>query len=95
MTPDLPSIVAAIVVHDGCLLLVRRRIAEGSLSWQFPAGEREHGETAEHAALREAAEEVGLPVRPVSYIGERDPPRHETAHDLHRVPDRQRRVPNN
>ena len=74
MTPPRPAIVAAIVVRDGRVLLVRRRIAEGSLSWQFPAGEREHGETVEHAAVRETAEEVGLPVRSVSVIGERDHP---------------------
>jgi hypothetical protein len=32
-----PSISAAIVIQDGRVLMVRRRVSEGTLSWQFPA----------------------------------------------------------
>ncbi|GLV85671.1 hypothetical protein Slala03_53600 [Streptomyces lavendulae subsp. lavendulae] len=32
---------AAIVVHEDRVLWVRRRVAEGNLSWQFPAGKAE------------------------------------------------------
>lgn len=32
-----PGIAAAIVVHEGRVLMVRRRVSEGQLSWQFPA----------------------------------------------------------
>jgi hypothetical protein len=46
-----PAIAAAIIVSNGHVLLVRRRLTEGSLSWQFPAGEVEPGETAEQAAV--------------------------------------------
>ena len=68
------TIVAAVVVHDGRVLLVRRRIAEGDLSWQFPAGVQEPGETPQQTAVREVAEEVGLTVVPVAVLGERRHP---------------------
>jgi len=65
------SIVAAVIVADGKVLLVRRRVREGTLSWQLPAGEVETGETAEVAVSREVQEEVGLKVAPTEVIGER------------------------
>ncbi len=64
-------IAAAIIVSDGRVLLVRRRVSEGQLSWQFPAGAVEPGESDEEAAVREAWEEVGLRVRAVKRLGER------------------------
>ncbi len=66
-----PAIAAAIIVQDGKLLLVHRRVSEGSLSWQFPAGAVEAGETFEEAAVRETAEETGLTVEAVKMLGER------------------------
>jgi 8-oxo-dGTP diphosphatase len=66
-----PSIVAAIIVQDGKVLMVRRRVREGTLSWQFPAGEAETGETAEATAVRETREEVDLTVAPDKVLGER------------------------
>ncbi|WP_411103434.1 NUDIX hydrolase [Streptomyces sp. cmx-4-9] len=41
------AVAAAVVVHEGQVLLVRRRVAEGRLSWQFPAGKVEAGETGQ------------------------------------------------
>jgi 8-oxo-dGTP diphosphatase len=41
------------------------------LSWQFPAGAVESGETREDAAVRESAEETGLTVRVLRLLGER------------------------
>jgi 8-oxo-dGTP diphosphatase len=66
-----PPIAAAVVVNDGQVLLIRRRVAEGSLSWQFPAGEVEAGESAEDAAVREALEEADVKVKATSVLGER------------------------
>ena len=66
-----PAIAAAIIVNDGQVLLVRRRVAEGELSWQFPSGAVEAGETPEDAAVREAFEETTLTVRAAKRIGER------------------------
>ena len=68
---DKPAIAAAVIVHDGQLLLVRRRVAEGSLSWQFPAGGIEPGESPEDAAVRETFEETGLVVAARRVLGDR------------------------
>jgi 8-oxo-dGTP diphosphatase len=68
---DRPSIVAAIIVQDGKVLMVRRRVREGTLSWQFPAGESETGETAEDTAIRETREETALEVSADKVLGER------------------------
>jgi 8-oxo-dGTP diphosphatase len=66
-----PAIAVAVIVHEGKVLLVRRRVKEGALSWQFPAGEVEPGEAPEEAAVRETSEEVSLRVRPLRLLGER------------------------
>ncbi|GAA1026733.1 8-oxo-dGTP diphosphatase MutT [Virgisporangium ochraceum] len=66
-----PAIAAAIVVKDGRILMVRRSIREGELSWQFPAGEIEPGESEYDAAVRETAEETGVRVRAIGKIGAR------------------------
>jgi 8-oxo-dGTP diphosphatase len=68
---DKPGISAAIIVDSGKVLMVRRAVKEGKLSWQFPAGAIEAGEAAEDAAVRETLEETGLTVKAVKLIGER------------------------
>ena len=68
---DRPSIVAAIIVQDGKVLMVRRRVREDTLSWQFPAGESESRETAEDTAVRETREETALDVAADKVLGER------------------------
>ncbi|ALO97231.1 Hydrolase, NUDIX family [Streptomyces hygroscopicus subsp. limoneus] len=70
-----PGIGAAIVVSEGRVLMVRRRVSEGQLSWQFPAGEIEPGETREDAAVRETHEETGVEVAAVKLLGERIHPK--------------------
>lgn len=74
-TEPKPGISAGIVVHEGKVLMVRRRVKEGELSWQFPAGAIEDGETAEQAAVRETQEETGLTVEAVKLLGERIHPK--------------------
>lgn len=67
-------VACAVITRDDRVLLVRRRHSEGTLSWQFPAGEVEPGEADEAAAVRETAEEVGLVVRGVRVLGDRTHP---------------------
>jgi 8-oxo-dGTP pyrophosphatase MutT (NUDIX family) len=55
-------IAAAVVTYGGRVLLIRRAVTEGALSWQFPAGKVLPGEGVEEAAMREAAEETGVEV---------------------------------
>jgi 8-oxo-dGTP diphosphatase len=74
-TEERPGIAAAIVVQDGAVLMVRRRVAEGQLSWQFPAGEIEPGESPDQAAVRETLEEVGMNVTALKLLGERVHPK--------------------
>ncbi|MFK4801694.1 NUDIX hydrolase [Streptomyces sp. MPA0124] len=64
-----PGISAAIIVDEGRVLMVRRRVGEGDLLWQFPAGAIEEGEAPEEAAVRETAEETGLVVTSDRQIG--------------------------
>ncbi|MGW0920131.1 NUDIX hydrolase [Streptomyces sp. NPDC002755] len=70
-----PDVSAAIITSNDRVLMVRRRVKEGELSWQFPAGGVEEGETAEEAAVRETLEETGLTVRVVKYLGDRVHPK--------------------
>ncbi|MFD4906590.1 NUDIX hydrolase [Kitasatospora purpeofusca] len=70
-----PGIAAAIVIHEGRVLMVRRRVSEGELSWQFPAGKIEAGEDPVQAAVRETREETGLDVAGHRVLGERVHPK--------------------
>ncbi|MFG2480972.1 NUDIX hydrolase [Streptomyces fagopyri] len=64
-------IAGAVVASEGRVLLIRRAVPVGDLVWQFPAGKVDVGESVEGAAVREAWEEAGVVVEPVSMIGER------------------------
>ncbi|MEU1222620.1 NUDIX hydrolase [Streptomyces microflavus] len=84
MTTEInPAVAAAVVVQDGRALLVRRRVPEGALSWQFPAGKIESDETAGEAAARETREETGLLVTPQIMLGQRVHPM--TGREIHYV----------
>ncbi|MFE5717588.1 NUDIX hydrolase [Streptomyces erythrochromogenes] len=64
-------IAGAVVVHEGRVLLVRRRAAEDPLSWQFAAGKVEPDESCDEAAVRETKEEAGLDMVAFAGLGAR------------------------
>ncbi|MFE7398817.1 NUDIX hydrolase [Streptomyces sp. NPDC057557] len=74
-TETKPGISAAIIVQGDRVLMVRRRVKEGELMWQFPAGAIEAGESAKDAAVRETEEETGLTVKAIRLLGERVHPK--------------------
>jgi ADP-ribose pyrophosphatase YjhB (NUDIX family) len=51
------------------IVLARRAIEPGRGKWVFPGGYVDRGEVVEHAAIREAREEVGLDVRLDGLVG--------------------------
>ncbi|MEV0887669.1 NUDIX hydrolase [Streptomyces microflavus] len=84
MTTEInPAVAAAVVVQDGRVLLVRRRVSEGALSWQFPAVKIESGETAGEAAARETREELGLLMTSQIVLGQRVHPM--TGREIHYI----------
>jgi 8-oxo-dGTP diphosphatase len=69
---ELPSKVAlGIVLHDGSVLVVKKRVQDGAMDWRFPGGVVESGESEADAAVREVLEETGVRCSPVRKLGER------------------------
>ena len=63
------EVVAALIVHDGRVLVARR--AEGKSNpglWEFPGGKVEAGETHATALAREIKEELGVDVKVGSHL---------------------------
>ena len=61
--PDRPFVgVGAVIVHEGRVLLVKRRYEPLAGRWSLPGGAVEVGETLEACLVREMAEETGLEV---------------------------------
>ncbi|MEM9134387.1 MAG: NUDIX domain-containing protein [Actinomycetota bacterium] len=61
--------VAAIVVHEGSLLLIQRGRGDAVGQWSIPGGRVEFGEPLTAAVEREVAEETGLTVSCGRYVG--------------------------
>lgn len=62
--PDAPRVgVGAVLIRDGCVLLVKRASPPSQGMWAIPGGRVELGETLQHAAERELREETGIIAR--------------------------------
>ena len=63
------TVVAAIIVRDGKVLICQRSRTDSSpLKWEFPGGKVEAGETPEAAVVRELGEELAIEARIESEI---------------------------
>src|SRR4051812_10157705 len=68
--PDSPVVgVGAVIVHAGCVLLIRRGQAPLLGEWSLPGGVLECGETLREATIREVREETGLVVETSAMLG--------------------------
>lgn len=61
----------ALVHHNGRFLMVQAKLPDGTLSWRFPGGKVEVGESESQAACREVYEETGVKCSPSRRLGER------------------------
>lgn len=72
--PPPARISVAIVTMGTQVLMVRRNFNAESLTWHFPAGQMNPGESAEHRAAREVQKETAVECRPEGVISERTHP---------------------
>jgi 8-oxo-dGTP diphosphatase len=66
---EIPCVGALVYDAEGRLLLVRRANPPAQGLWSIPGGRVETGEDAEHAVVREVAEETGLDVAVEHLVG--------------------------
>jgi mutator protein MutT len=58
------TVVAALIEHQGKLLVCQRRRGDAfEFMWEFPGGKARHGETLKRALERELREELGVEAR--------------------------------
>ncbi len=69
------EVVMCIVQHENKVLLVHRKSNDEKLSWVFPGGTVEPGETVEQTAVRELKEETNIDGSVETVIGERVHPK--------------------
>lgn len=77
MSPERRA-VAAIVVHEGKILMgKKRRGSEGMMAgkWHIPGETLEEGETDEQGLIRGIMEEAGIEVKPGRYLGSHETPK--------------------
>jgi len=67
--PDKPIVgIGAIIVHDGKMLLEKRKNDPGKGRWSVPGGVVELGENVTQTVIREVKEETGLDVAEPEHI---------------------------
>jgi len=65
-------VTAAIVRHEGKILLARRGTGPLAGRWEFPGGKIEPGETPEACLVREIGEELGAEIAVRSFLARSD-----------------------
>ena len=63
------SVVIAVLIHQGKILLIHRRRGDYAGLWGLPGGKVEKDEHLSQAALREIAEETGIEAEFKGYLG--------------------------
>lgn len=74
------DISVGVVIKNKKVLLIKRSMREGNLSWQFPAGKILFNEKAEDAVIREVFEETNINCIPFLNLGEKQLNEDITAH---------------
>jgi ADP-ribose pyrophosphatase YjhB (NUDIX family) len=69
MREELRVAAYAVCVRDGSMLLARWVARDGTRRWTLPGGGVEHGEDPYDTVVREAEEETGYTVEPVTLLG--------------------------
>lgn len=67
--PSRPLSIDAIIVRDGKLLLIKRKLEPFKGYWALPGGHVDFGETVENAVTREVKEETNLTVTKMKLHG--------------------------
>ncbi|PAK55482.1 NUDIX hydrolase [Paenibacillus sp. 7541] len=80
----MPESAAVVVIHEGCLLMVRQhREAVSASTWELPGGTIRHDEDKVTAVQRELAEETGVLCNELTYMGEAYPAASLTNRKVH------------
>lgn len=59
--------VGVLIIHNGCVLLGKRKNAHGAGTWSAPGGHLEFGESIDACARREVLEETGLVLQGIQH----------------------------
>jgi 8-oxo-dGTP diphosphatase len=69
MTTNYPRVgVAAIIIRNDQVLLIKRKNVHCAGSWSTPGGHLDFGETPEQCAIRETREEVGIEIEDMRFV---------------------------
>ena len=62
LMPEIRNSVRAVIIRDGKILLLKKRLSNGYICYGLPGGGQDLGESLEQAVYRECQEEIGAKV---------------------------------